>query len=230
MQDAHRFAPYFEHTIIEHPLLLYTCALPFAPRNTIMYKNFHHGRLPLVVAGVEPEWPPLLQILRGHEGVVRSVCFSPDGSRIVSGSSDNTVRVWDALSGQPALPPLQGHENAVWSVCFSPDGSRIVSRSWGNTVRVWDACTGHPQEDQIRDIESLSSVTDSAAQILVSLDKGDYFCNVRTGRYLGRIPPGISFSSPWVQRKEMYSHQSCCVLFRMMSDTSYVPLIIHFPA
>ncbi|KAF7968265.1 hypothetical protein HWV62_31107 [Athelia sp. TMB] len=144
VQDAHRFARYFEHTIIEHPLFIYISALPFTPRNTIIYKTFYHERLPHVVAGVEPEWPPLLQMLHGHEGYVQCVCFSPDGTRIVSGSSDNTVRVWDALSGQLALPPLQGHEDRVTSVGFSPDGSRIVSGSSDNTVRVWDALTGQP--------------------------------------------------------------------------------------
>ncbi|KAF7972470.1 hypothetical protein HWV62_17888 [Athelia sp. TMB] len=142
VQDAHRFARYFEHTIKEHPLLIYISALPFTPRNTIIYRTFYHERLPRVVTGMEPEWPPLLQILQGHENDVRSVCFSPDGSRIVSGSTDWTVQVWDSLSGQLALPPLRGHEDAVLSVCFSPDGTRIVSGSDDGTVRVWDALSG----------------------------------------------------------------------------------------
>ncbi|KAF7968264.1 hypothetical protein HWV62_31105 [Athelia sp. TMB] len=144
VKDAHRFARYFEHTIIEHPLFIYISALPFTPCNTIIYKTFFHERLPHVVAGVEPEWPPLLQVLRGHESVVYCVSFSPDGSTIVSGSADKTVRVWDSLSGQPALPPLQGHEDIVRSVCFSPDGSRIVSGSDDNTIRMWDALSGQP--------------------------------------------------------------------------------------
>jgi WD40 repeat protein len=60
------------------------------------------------------------------------------GNRIVSGSDDNTVRVWDAVSGQCVLGPLQGHTNWVQSVSFSPDGARIVSGSGDKTVRVWD--------------------------------------------------------------------------------------------
>ncbi len=67
--------------------------------------------------------------------------FSPDGARIVSGSDDNTVRVWDAASGKELLV-LRGHEEPVNAAGFSPDGARIVSGSEDNTVRVWDAASG----------------------------------------------------------------------------------------
>ncbi|KAF7968096.1 hypothetical protein HWV62_31995 [Athelia sp. TMB] len=140
--DADRFARYFASTIIEHPLLVYTSALPFTPRDTIVFKTFYNDTLPHVVSGVEHNWPPLLQMLYGHEDTVNSVSFSPDGSRIVSGSSDKTVRVWDLVTGQQALSPLEGHQDKVWSVSFSPDGSRIVSGSEDQTVRVWDGVTG----------------------------------------------------------------------------------------
>ncbi|KZP17409.1 WD40 repeat-like protein, partial [Athelia psychrophila] len=82
--------------------------------------------------------------LEGHEDEVNSVAFSPDGTKIVSGSDDKTVRVWDAVTGQAALPPLEGHEDWVMSVAFSPDGTEIVSRSSQGTVRLWDAITGKP--------------------------------------------------------------------------------------
>ena len=80
----------------------------------------------------------------GAHECVRSVSFSGDGSRIVSGSYDNTVRVWDAVSGECVLGPLEGHTDGVKSVSFSGDGSRIVSGSYDNTVRVgrgiWGVC------------------------------------------------------------------------------------------
>ena len=75
---------------------------------------------------------------------VWGVAFSPDGNRIVSGSADDTVRVWDAATGQPVGQPLTGHQDRVWGVAFSPDGTRIVSGSADTTVRVWDAATGQP--------------------------------------------------------------------------------------
>ncbi len=75
---------------------------------------------------------------------VRSVAFSPDGRRIVSGSYDRTLRLWDAATGQPIEAPLTGHTDVVRSVAFSPDGRRIVSGSNDRTVRLWDAATGRP--------------------------------------------------------------------------------------
>ncbi|EMD30754.1 hypothetical protein CERSUDRAFT_120326, partial [Gelatoporia subvermispora B] len=61
---------------------------------------------------------------------VGAVTFSPDGTRIVSGSRDNTIRIWDASTGQALLEPLEGHTDVVSSVAFSPDGTRIVSGSY----------------------------------------------------------------------------------------------------
>ena len=79
--------------------------------------------------------------LKGHSNWVMSVSFSPDVKRIVSGSHDNTVKVWDAATGQETLA-LKGHSNGVSSVSFSPDGKLIVSGSSDKTVKVWDATTG----------------------------------------------------------------------------------------
>ncbi|MCP4450071.1 MAG: protein kinase, partial [Planctomycetes bacterium] len=79
--------------------------------------------------------------LHGHEGAVSSVAFSPDGKRIISGSRDNTLQLWDASSGSEVMI-LRGHEDAVTSVAFSPDGQRIVSGSSEGTLRLWDSESG----------------------------------------------------------------------------------------
>ena len=83
----------------------------------------------------------LKNTLIGHAASVNSVAYSPDGLRIVSGSTDKTVKVWDPATGKETLT-LNGHSDSVNSVSFSPDGKRIVSGSDDNTLKVWDAATG----------------------------------------------------------------------------------------
>ncbi len=65
--------------------------------------------------------------------------FSPDGQRIVSGSSDATLRMWDAGTGRPLGQPLTGHTGQVSGVAFSPAGDRVVSGSYDTTLRLWPA-------------------------------------------------------------------------------------------
>jgi WD40 repeat protein len=141
--DARRFAQTFADSIEEHPLLVYHSALPFAPTTSAVYRMFHNDQIfPFIVGGFQKSWSPLLMVLSTHNDLVLSVAFSPDGSRIVSGSRDMTIRVWDTVSGAQSLGPLRGHINEVSSVAFSPDGATIVSGSDDRTVRVWDATAG----------------------------------------------------------------------------------------
>jgi hypothetical protein len=76
----------------------------------------------------------------GHRGPVYSPAFSPDGSRIVTASGDQTARIWDAATAKE-IAVLRGHDWEVYSAAFSPDGSRIVTASADKTARIWDAVT-----------------------------------------------------------------------------------------
>lgn len=95
------------------------------------------------VGDVARSWPVSIPLV-GHRNGVNAAAFSPDGTRIVTTSYDNTARVWreDGM-GKPIV--LRGYKDAVWSAVFSPDGTRIVTASRDNTARLWHADgTGEP--------------------------------------------------------------------------------------
>ena len=77
-----------------------------------------------------------LRTLTGHTERVRSVCVTPDGTRIVSGSDDNTVKVWDMATGEE-LRTLTGHTRLLNCVCVTSDNMRLVTAS-RNEIIVWD--------------------------------------------------------------------------------------------
>ena len=106
--DAYRFVQLFASSIEDHPLLIYLSALPFTPVDTLLFKTFAAHSIPWVFDGYHKSWPPLLQILSGHELRVCDIAFSPDGTQIALGSLDLTVRVWDVSSGILLLGPLRG--------------------------------------------------------------------------------------------------------------------------
>ena len=74
-----------------------------------------------------------------HSCWVNSISFSPDGSRLASGS-DRIVQIWNMATGE-LEDELEGHTHLVESVAFSHNGQFIVSGSWDETVRIWNTAT-----------------------------------------------------------------------------------------
>ena len=88
----------------------------------------------------------------GRPAVITSVAYSPDGTRIASGSSNwrpyesptGLIQRWDAATGQPAGEPMHPPEGSVMAVAYSPqvagkEASRLVSGDSAYAVRLWDA-------------------------------------------------------------------------------------------
>jgi WD40 repeat protein len=86
-----------------------------------------------------------LRTLTDHTEDVTDVAYSPDGLRLVSGSTDETLKLWDVAEGTVVhtlnlaeYTPDMSETNAVQSVAYSPDGSTIASGSSDATVRLWN--------------------------------------------------------------------------------------------
>jgi WD40 repeat protein/serine/threonine protein kinase len=86
-------------------------------------------------------WLPLGPSFRHTKAL--AVAFSPDGSRVATGSEDGSAIIWDPSTGRQ-LGAVMHHEGSILSINFSPDGRRLITASADHTARVWDAATGQP--------------------------------------------------------------------------------------
>ena len=158
LRDTHAFLISFREPIESSAPHIYLSALPFEPKDSLVYRTFfpHCGGLVTVdVRGISHSRHVThdghaIPSLSAHESPVNSVMVSLDGTVFVSASDDRSVRVWDARTGDQKLPPLLGHEGSVYSVAIAPDGSMIASASEDSTVRLWDAKTGVSAGEPIR--------------------------------------------------------------------------------
>jgi WD40 repeat protein len=80
-------------------------------------------------------------ILRGQQGTIWSVAFSPDGREVVTAQDDHTAVIWNVTTGA-VEHVLRGHSDRIWYASFSSDGKRIVTASSDKTARLWNADTG----------------------------------------------------------------------------------------
>ena len=102
------------------------------------------------------EGTPEIFVPAGHSADIHTLAISPDGQTIASGSSDNTIKLWDVPRGT-MLRTLIGHGGQVTAVTFSPDGSTLASSSRGK-VMLWDTRQGQKLATLKDDFESVSAV------------------------------------------------------------------------
>lgn len=115
------------------------------------------SKRPIELACLAASLDDSIATLHGHAGTVRASAWSPDGTRIVTGGEDGTVRLWE-MSGRSA-DAAGGWRGEVladvgaeaWAVAWSPDGERVAAACADATARVWDVkrgaeilrCVGH---------------------------------------------------------------------------------------
>ncbi|MBZ0290850.1 MAG: WD40 repeat domain-containing protein, partial [Anaerolineae bacterium] len=136
--------------------------------------------------------PGTRRVFTGHEGRVTSVAYNADGMLAVSGARDNSVIVWDVVTGSE-LQRMEGHTDWVWDVAFSPDAKTVLSASQDKTLILWDVETG----EMIRQLEGHTDAVRSAVfsadgktALSGSQDASLILWDVATGEPIRRMESG----------------------------------------
>ncbi len=121
-----------------------TTGIVFSPDGSLLATSSEDGNATII----EVATGEVIHNLRGHDSV-HSICFSPDGRRVVTGGSrKDAVKIWDVANGQEVFK-IESENSLFRSVCFSPDGNSIAARSSGRLYHLWHA----PPMDQIEQQE-----------------------------------------------------------------------------
>ena len=129
---------------------------------------------------------------QGPVALWSSVDFSPDGRRIVTSSSDDIARIWDAATGHELLA-VQGSSADLGGALFSPDGQRILTVSRDHTARIWSAVTGRAELEFRGHTDKVFGAAfspDGGRVVTTSWDKTARIWNAATGQELFRLAHG----------------------------------------
>ncbi len=113
----------------------------------------------------------------GHSDIVRSIAISPDGTKIVSGSNDHMVKLWN-IATRSMYRTFTRHTENVRSVAFSPNGQQIASSGNDNTIVLWNVKTGQ----RLRTIKGRSSRTRQSINMISYSPHGDKIAGANNDR------------------------------------------------
>jgi len=169
-----------------------------------------------------------------HIDVVSSATWSPDGNKIASAAWDDTVKIWNALTGQ-LLMTLEGHSHWVHCVVWSPDGSKVASAAWDETCKIWDALTGElitTLKGHSRYVECVAWSPDGTKIGSASHDKSVKIWDALTGALISTLTghTGVVLSLQWCPdgtKVASASHDKTAIVWDPISGEQIATLIGH---
>ena len=143
---------------------------------------------PLFSSGASAQSPLETQIVpqAGHSGWPYSITFSTDGRLALSGSNDNSMKLWDVASGRE-LRSFNGHTMTVNAAVLSADGRFALSGSYDKTLKLWDISTGAELRSfsgHTEPVEAAAISTDGRFALSGSADKTLKLWDIATGAEL----------------------------------------------
>jgi len=207
LRDAHSFVTSSHDAIERSAPHIYLSAIPFADKNSLVYKDFApqcSGLITVDAIGIGQHSGSAIMTLTGHDSAVRSVSYSFDGRILASGSDDGTVRIWDTLTGEETMSPMRSGDGAVLSVDFARNGKWVASGTDAGTVCIW-AFTPGPTglkrlSNHSKSVMSVAFSHDSSRLASASNDKTIRLWNPETGEQLAVLVghtqevTGVAFS------------------------------------
>lgn len=144
----------------------------------------------------KPTWN-LQQTISAHSDWVRCLSFTPDGTKLVSGSFDKTIKVWQLNQGQ-AIYTLTDHVKGVFALAVSPDGKLLASSSWDELIKLWNLETGTLLQNLTHhraSVRSLAISADSKTLIGGSFDRTISLWNLVDGGIVKTISDSESIAA-----------------------------------
>ncbi|CCD51193.1 hypothetical protein BofuT4_P085550.1 [Botrytis cinerea T4] len=199
LYDAKRFILNYYSIADSSPLQLYSSALMFAPKKSIIRNTFHNYTPDWILQepNIDLEWNAVIQTLEGHSGSVNSIAFSADSRLLASGSGDHTIKIWDATTGT-LQQTLEGHNDWVRSIAFSADSKLLASGSRDHTIKIWDATTGTLHQTLEGHSGSINSVAFSADSKLLASGSGNHTIKIWDAA-TGTLQQTLEGHNDWVR-------------------------------
>ena len=194
LHDANSFVTSSHEAIERSTQHIYLSALPFADKDSLVYKEFTLRCTGLVT--VDRFWignhgGSAIMTLTGHSGPVLSVAYSGDGRFLASGSKDGSVRLWDTRTGEEARPPLLVGTDSITTVDFARSNQWVGSGTESGVVCVWSITPDQASHRLLKGhsdrVNCVRFTPDGFRLASASSDRTLCLWNTETGQKLARM-------------------------------------------